>query len=82
MAEYYSIVCLCVCVCHNFFIYEHLVSWFHVLDIVNGAVMNIGVHASFSVLIFSGCMPRSGIAGLYGSFIPSFFLKESPYCLP
>ena len=25
-------------------------------------------------------MPRSGIAGSYGGFIPSFF-KESPYCL-
>ena len=27
-----------------------------------------------------GIMPRSGIAGSYGGFIPSFF-KESPYCL-
>ena len=27
---------------------------------------------SFSVLIYSGYMPRSGIAGSYGGFIPSF----------
>ena len=34
--------------------------------------MNIGLHVSFSILISSGCMPSSGIAGLYGSSIPSF----------
>ena len=36
---------------------------------------------SFSILVSSGYMPRSGIAGSYGGFIPSFF-KESPYRLP
>ena len=36
---------------------------------------------SFSILVSSGYMPRSGIAGLYGGFIPDFF-KESSYCLP
>ena len=30
------------------------------------------VHVSFSILISSGYMPRSRIAGSYGSFIPSF----------
>ena len=34
--------------------------------------MNIGVHVSFSVMIFSGYMPSSGIVGSYGGFIPSF----------
>ena len=30
-----------------------------------------------------GILPRSGIAGSYGGFFPSFFFfKESPYCLP
>ena len=29
-------------------------------------------HVSFSVLVSSGYMPRSGIAGSYGGFIPSF----------
>ena len=31
--------------------------------------MNIGVHVSLSILVSSVCMPRSGIAGLYGSFL-------------
>ena len=34
--------------------------------------MNIGVHVSFSILVSSGYMPRSGIPGSYGGFIPSF----------
>ena len=61
--------------CHNFFIYSSVdghLGCFHVLAIVNSAAMNNGVHVSFSVLVFSGYMPRSGIAGSYGGFIPSF----------
>ena len=34
--------------------------------------MNTWVHVSFQIMIFSGYMPRSGIAGLYGSSIFSF----------
>ena len=34
--------------------------------------MNIAVHVSFSILVSSGYMPRSGIAGSYDDFIPSF----------
>ena len=45
---------------------------FHVLAVVNSAATNIGVHVSFSVLVSSGYIPRSGIAGSYGGFIPSF----------
>ena len=45
---------------------------FHVLAIVNGAAMNTGVEVSFSILLFSGYLPSSGIAGLYGTSIPSF----------
>ena len=32
---------------------------FHVLAIVNSAVVNVGVHVSFSVLVSSGYMPSS-----------------------
>ena len=61
---------------HNFFIHSsdngHL-GCFHLLDVVSSAAMNNGMHMSFSVLVSSGYMPRSGIAGSYGShFIPSF----------
>ena len=45
---------------------------FHVLDIINSAAMNIGVHVSLSDLVSSVCKTRSGIAGSYGSSISSF----------
>ena len=57
---------------HNFFIHSSVdghLGCFHVLAIVNTAAMN---NASFSILLSSGYMPRSGIAGLYDGFIPSF----------
>ena len=44
----------------------------HVLVIVNRTAVNIGVRVSFSIMIFSGYMPSSGVIGSYGSFIPSF----------
>ena len=60
---------------HNLFIHSsadgHL-GCFHVLAIVNSAAMNNGIHVSFSILVSSGYMPRTGIAGSYGGFIPSF----------
>ena len=71
MAEYYSIVYMY----HSFLIHSsangHL-ACFHVLAIINSAAMNIGVHVSLSDLVSSVCMPRSGIAGSYGSSISSF----------
>ena len=48
------------------------VGCFHVLDIVNSAAVNIGVHVSLSILVSLVYMPSSGIAGLYGSPISSF----------
>ena len=60
---------------HSFLIHSsadgHL-GCFHVLAIINSAVMNIGVHVSLSDLVSSVCMPRNGIAGSYGSSISSF----------
>ena len=44
---------------------------FHVLALVNSAVMNIGIHVSLSILVSLVCMPSSGIAGSYGSSISS-----------
>ena len=70
--------------CHDFFIHSSVdghLGFFHVLAIVNSAAMNIGVHVSFSVMIFSGYVPSDGVVESYGSFIPSFF-KESPYYYP
>ena len=45
---------------------------FLVLAIINSAAMNIEVYVSFSISVSSGYMPRSGIVGSYGGFIPSF----------
>ena len=44
------------------------------MAIVNSAAMSIGVHVSFLIRVFdfSRYIPRSGIAGLYGSSIFSF----------
>ena len=43
----------------------------HVLAIVNSAAVNNGMQVSLSILVSSGYIPRSGIAGSYGGFIPS-----------
>ena len=70
---------------HNSFIHSSVDGYlgcFHVLAIVNSAAMNNGIHVSFSIFVSSGYMPKSGSPGSYGGFIPSFFFKESPNCLP
>ena len=62
----------------SFFIHSSVdghLGCFHVLAIVNSAVMNVGVHVSFSVLVSSGYMPKSDIAGSNGGFIPSYLRK-------
>ena len=59
---------------HNFLIHSSAdgrLGCFHVLTVVNSVAMNIGVHVSFSVTVFSSYMPSSGIAGSRGNVIPS-----------
>ena len=63
---------------HSFFIHSSVdghLGFFHILAIVNSATVNIGVHVSFSIMVFFGYMPTSGVVGLYASFIPSFKKK-------
>ncbi|KAB0356433.1 hypothetical protein FD754_000589 [Muntiacus muntjak] len=48
-----------------------LLGCFCVLDTVNNTAVNIGVHASFQIMVFSGHMPRNGIAELP--------LRETPW---
>ena len=60
--------------CHDFLIHSSVdghLGCFHILATVNSSAMNIGVHVSVSIVVSSGFMPRSGIAGLYGSFAPT-----------
>ena len=62
-------------VSHIFFIHSSVdghLGCFHILAIVNNAAMNIGVHVSFWIIVFSEYMPRSGIAGSSCSSIFSF----------
>ena len=60
---------------HNFFIHlsvdGHL-GCFHALAIVNSAATNNGILVSVSILVPSGYLFWSGIAGSYGGFISGF----------
>ena len=57
--------------------YPFLCCWhlgcFHLLAVVNDAGVTRGMHVSFQIMSFSGYLPRSGIAGSYGSSTFSFF---------
>ena len=50
--------------CHIFFIHSSVdghLGCFHVLPIVNRAAMNILVHDSFWIMVFSGYMPSERV---------------------
>ena len=71
MAELYCIVYTY----HSFLIRSSVsghLGRLHVLAVVNRAAVNTGVHVSFSILVSSGFMLSSGIAGSYGGFSLSF----------
>ena len=66
-------------ICIAFFIIHVSVSGglgcFYVLAFVNSTAMNVGVHVYLQIMVFSGYMPRSRIAGLYGSSTSGFLRK-------
>ena len=65
----------CVYMYHSFYIHSSVdghLGCLHVLTFVNSAAMNIRVHASFRIMVFSGYMPRSVIVGSYDSSVFSF----------
>ena len=66
-----QLLCVCVPLLLDPSVDEQ-VGCFYVLAIVNSAAMNNRIHVSFSILVSSEHMPRSGIAGSYDDFIPSF----------
>ena len=63
---------------HIFFIYSSVdghLGCFHVLATVNSAAVNIRLHVSFWIMVFSRYMHRNGIAGSYGTSSFSFLRK-------
>ena len=79
-----SSIPLCVCMYVSIYLYIYIyilypfncwwtLGCFHVLVIVNSATVNTGVHVSFQIIVFSGYMPRSGMAGSYGNSTFSFW---------
>ena len=60
---------------HNFCIHSCVSGYlggFYVLAIVKSAAMNIGVHESLSIMVFSGYIPSSGMIESYGSSTSRF----------
>ena len=56
---------------YNIFIHSSVdghLGCFPVLAVVNSTAVNIRVHTSFQILVFSGHILRSRISGSYGSF--------------
>ena len=62
MAEQYSIVYMYHILFFHSYIDVHL-GYFHVLAVVSSTAVNTEVPVSFWIIVLSGKMPRSGIAG-------------------
>ena len=68
-------VCVCVCLCVCVFTYILATSSLSILlmnTCFHSPAKNIGVHISFRIIVFSGYLSRSRIAGSYGNSIFSF----------
>ena len=66
---------------HIFFIHSSVgrhLGCFHVLTIVNCDAVNTGVHVSFWILVSSGLMPSSGIAGSLGASLVAQMVRHLP----
>ena len=71
LALWLSAMYMCIFFIHSSLDGHHL-GGFQVLAVVNSAAINIQVHVSFWIIVLSGYMPKSGIAGSYSSSIFSF----------
>ena len=61
--------CICIYTHHIKLSVDGHLGCFYVLDIVNSAVMYIGVQVSFGIVVLSGYMLQSGHAGSYGNSV-------------
>ena len=63
------------------FVSGHL-GCFHVFTVVNSAVVNIGMHMSFRIRVFSRYMPIWDCWIIWQIYFYLFFCQEPPYCFP
>ena len=82
----YILLCVYIYIYHILLIQSSIdeqLGCFHALAIVNSAAINIEDYVSFQISVcffFSRYIPRSEIAGSYGSSVFSYFVffKETP----